>query len=264
MSRAVRRFIARHRRQKVVKSLVALARSIVKGDANFDYDPNHNGERFIAERVAASVTAPVFFDVGANTGGWTEMALSVAPKAQIHAFEIVPATYEKLAARYGKRAGVFVNGFGLGDRAGEVEVAVTADDTRATSVLQFHERPVAMIKCPVRSGDDYCAERGIAKIDLLKIDVEGGEPQVLRGFALALAKGHVRAIQFEYGRVSIHTRFLLKDFYAMLEPRGFVLGKIFPNYVEFAPYRDTAEDFVGPNYLAVLKSETALVKSLEG
>jgi FkbM family methyltransferase len=51
--------------------------------------------------------------------------------------------------------------------------------------------------CPVITGLQYCKENNIRKIDFLKIDVEGLETKVLKGFGDFLI--NVRYIQFEYG-----------------------------------------------------------------
>jgi hypothetical protein len=40
------------------------------------------------------------------------------------------------------------------------------------------------------------------------------------------------------------------------------VGKIFPKKVEFRKYNFIYEDFIGPNFIAVKKSETDLIASL--
>jgi hypothetical protein len=85
---------------------------------------------------------------------------------------------------------------------------------------------------------------------------------VLRGFEETMGRDAIDIIQFEYGRVNIVTHFLLRDFYEYLEPRGYVIGKIYPGYVDFRPYSVDFEDFRGPNYLAVLKSKPAYIQPL--
>ena len=42
------------------------------------------------------------------------------------------------------------------------------------------------------------------------------------------------------------THFLLYDFYEFFETRGYVVGKIYPNYVDFRAYDLNDEDFLGP------------------
>jgi hypothetical protein len=88
---------------------------------------------------------------------------------------------------------------------------------------------------------------------------------VLRGFSELLAAGGVEALQFEYGRANIVTHNLLRDHYELLEPLGYVVGKVYPGSVDFRPYDVWLdEDFLGPNYLAVRAANTALVSALRG
>jgi hypothetical protein len=45
---------------------------------------------------------------------------------------------------------------------------------------------------------------------------------------------------------------LLYDFHSFFKELGYVVGKIYPGYVEFREYDMLDdEDFIGPNYLAV-------------
>jgi hypothetical protein len=41
-----------------------------------------------------------------------------------------------------------------------------------------------------------------------------------------------------------------------------MLGKVFPKTVEFRKYEFKYEDFLGPNFIAVKKTETELIKLL--
>jgi Methyltransferase FkbM domain len=109
---------------------------------------------------------------------------------------------------------------------------------------------VECLRGRVVRGADYCAEHGISTIDCLKIDVEGAEHLVLQGFGDLLTPNRIPVIQFEYGMVNIVTKFLLRDFYQLLEGRGYRVGKLFPRQVRFREYRFRDEDFLGPNYVA--------------
>lgn len=111
-------------------------------------------------------------------------------------------------------------------------------------------------------GDDYCAEHSIDHIDLLKIDAEGTDHLVLKGFERLLEARAVEAVQFEYGRANILNHFLLADFYQFLGAAGMVVGKLYPNYVDFRRYDEVHEDFIGPNYVAVRDDRPDLVKLL--
>jgi len=71
--------------------------------------------------------------------------------------------------------------------------------------------------------DDFASQKGIANIDLLKIDVEGHELAVLKGGGHVLDESRVRAVLIEVGFFgSRHTP--LEQVRELLEPRGFVLA----------------------------------------
>jgi hypothetical protein len=105
--------------------------------------------------------------------------------------------------------------------------------------------------------DAYCTLNHIAKVDFVKIDVEGAEYRVLKGFGEHLRRQAVQCVQFEYGAFSTQTRFLLSDYYSLLS-QAYWIGKIFPTYVDFRDYDWSMDDFRFSNYCCVLKSRPDL------
>ena len=108
------------------------------------------------------------------------------------------------------------------------------------------------------SGDDYAALNSVDSIDFLKIDVEGAEKKVLRGFKDMLGSRAIRLIQFEYNRGAIIGDFLLKDAYEFFSAFGYKLGKLVPEGVLFHDYHYSYENFVGPNYVACREDDIDL------
>ncbi|MBX9702050.1 MAG: FkbM family methyltransferase [Acetobacteraceae bacterium] len=238
---------------------------------NRAYDVDVNGEEALLRRLAPFAPR-VLVDVGANVGDWTLAACRHLPQARVHAFEIAPSTAEALARNVASLDGrVTVNRVGLSDREGEVEIWFSPDSTTATSTLRHAfdvgreahgittvERQAAR----VITGDAYLRSQGVEHVDMLKIDVEGAETAVLDGFAGAFARGAISLVQFEYGTINLSTRQFLGDFHRFFEERGFVVGKLWPEGVAFAPYALEDEDFVGPNYIACLKTRHDLIDAL--
>jgi FkbM family methyltransferase len=232
---------------------------------NREYDPALNGEVALLRKLAPFAPATLF-DVGANVGDWTLAAHAALPGAAIHAFELDPDTAATLRRRLPPGASaITVNDCGLSDAEGAVEIATDpGGDSTRTQLLSVALPASAGPRKAARvtTGDAYVAAQGIARIDLLKLDVEGAEWQVLDGFRRCFAAGMIQAVQFEYGQANLHTRRLLADFDRFFAEQGFVLGKLYPEGVAFKPYDLQDEDFIGPNYVALRADRADLVAAL--
>lgn len=234
---------------------------------NLNYDILTNGERWVLHQLEASKQMSVVFDVGAHVGGWGRVARARLPQAEIHCFELVPATKERLAANLSGYRNVHVHDVGLSDHGGSTVVNCATGYTDLSTLVDgaiesFFGIETQQLTARVTTGDRFCAEHDIKQIDFLKIDVEGAEYDVLTGFHQMLSSGAIKVVQFEYGYVNILTKRLLRDFHQLLEGAGMTVGKIYPNHVEFRPYRVQHEDFLGPNFLAVRRSEEQLIAAL--
>lgn len=257
-------FVANHRRSLPIRKLAGLSRRYLSWYANVSYDTETNGESFVM-RTVAGFRPTVFFDVGANVGDWSIAASSACPGVQIHAFEISPPTHKTLLENTQHLPGVRCHNVGMSDAPGQIKIRHYDGLPALTTATEYpHPFPFSEITAEVVRGDDYAASLGVQHIDLLKIDVEGMEPQVLRGFEAMLRNKRIDMVQFEYGRGNIVTRHMLRDICRFFEELGYVTGKIFPNYVDFRAYDLADEDFLGPNYLACNKEKTGHIAALHG
>jgi FkbM family methyltransferase len=261
------RMAAARRGGKLARRLDTLCVRYHETFENRDYDVARNGESRVLSVLGRDPWMRCVFDVGANIGDWTRLAARNMPAARIESFEIVGATHAILRRNCADLPQVTTHAFGLSDAEGTVDVfCIPAASALATCVAgitqSYHGLAPQTQRARVTTGDRFCAEQGVDRIDFLKIDVEGLESRVLSGFRAMLGDGRVRVIQFEYGYVNIAVKFLLKDFYELLRPLGFIIGKIYPREVEFRDYRYPHEDFIGPNFLAVHESQPELIAAL--
>jgi FkbM family methyltransferase len=262
------RYLPRHRHGRLVRCLDRIAVRFHEAFENFDFDFRSNGESRVLALLAGR--APhVVLDVGANRGDWSRMAEGLLPQAAIHAFEIVPDTFRTLSQNVAGKPRIVPHPVGLSDAEGDIDVFFAEGKSEiATCVTgiseSIHGYSPPRVRTRVTTGDLFCEREGIERVDFLKLDVEGFEPNVLRGFARMLAAGRIGAIQFEYGYGNIVSRFLLRDFYELLGPLGMRIGKIYPRGVEFRDYDLRAENFLGSNFLAVQASQDELIRALAG
>jgi FkbM family methyltransferase len=241
---------ARVRRNRMLSATAKLCRQYLKWFGNASYKPARNGERWLLEALRRESIRTVL-DVGANVGTWSLMAADLFPEATIYALEVVPDTATTLRERAASRDRIKCFNLGLAAHTGTLALHYhPAASTHATFTDYPHSWTGERIECPVMRGDEFLAREGISDVDFLKLDVEGAEHLVLQGLEERLRTRRVRFVQFEYGRVNILTHFLLRDFYQLFESYGYVVGKIYPDYVDFRGYDLGDEDFMGPNYLA--------------
>jgi FkbM family methyltransferase len=140
----------------------------------------------------------VVIDAGANIGLFALRVLGAAPGITVHAFEPVPRTAAVCRANLAV-AGPYaiVHEAALGAAAAPGATAVftvfggaPGEATRhASEAAAMHAvcglvaaRPVVgTVRARLTSVAEFLADTGIARVDLLKVDVEGDELDVLRG-----------------------------------------------------------------------------------
>lgn len=257
-----RQVIQDHRRNPVIRAAATLAREFYDAHERPGYAGSGGELRLLKTLAAAGGSWRMVFDVGANHGLWTRDALPAFPDAEFHLFEIAPPTAEYARRLVGADKRVHLHTFGLSDSAGPRTLNYYGASFDELSTLNTpivgHPGDYEPLQVEVQMGDDFLAKHGIASIDFLKVDAEGSDFQVLKGFGAALERGAVRALQFEYtcGTAS------LREHHQYLTQRGYRVGKLYSQYVEFFDYEPYREDFPGPNYVAIHQSETALIAAV--
>jgi len=243
-----------------------LARQYLRRYDGHSDDFDKGGERNVLRRLSPFPLRTVF-DVGANVGRWSAMARSFFPQAEIHAFEISPQTFATLSENLAG-PGWRLNDFGLAEKEGTLswkDYGANFGGNTINTALEISDARIAptVKTAEVKTGDAYCRAAGIETVDFLKIDVEGAEGRVLEGFAGMLGKGRIKVVQFEYGYGSGDAKFLMKDFFRLLEPLGFRIAKVRRGPLEWLDFHYRLNDFEsGPNYLAVPGSEPEMLAAL--
>lgn len=165
---------------------------------------------FYLEHLREGMTV---FDVGANVGELTLLfSRFVGAGGVVHAFEPCAEAYGRLEAvcRAASLRNVRANRLALAEDESPVSLHVYDEDhmswnTRARRPLEDYGidlKPLAVEQAPATTLDLYCERAGVARIDLLKIDVEGAELQVLFGARRLLGERRVGRVTFEFGQTT--------------------------------------------------------------
>jgi FkbM family methyltransferase len=268
LRRVLGRVLPRRRRSRLLSGLDRRLMVLHELFHNLNYDFEHNGESWVARVLKAGGLDGVYLDVGANVGDWALCVEAICAPRVIHCFEPIPETFAKLVANTAKSPSIVCRNLGLSDAAGELSFAYSDRLDVLSSALpdifsHIHHLDFEERRCGVTTGDAFCADEGLEVVDFLKVDTEGYEGAVLAGFRRMIAEDRIRVIQFEYGMGSIYSGYLLRHLYDQLSPK-YLIGKIYPNFVDFKDYHTKDEDFLGPNYLAVARGEDLLIERLSG
>jgi FkbM family methyltransferase len=199
----------------------------------------------------------VIFDAGANRGQFLQLALSEFGQSVIHAFEPSSAAFAELRQRFGAKSGVVLNNFALGSETSERSLYYDVAGSELSSLyprrVEYHGHSfTGSEQVQVKTLDDYCAEQGVTRIDLLKLDVEGHELAVLNGALKMFERDAIDRVSFEFGGCNLDSRTFVRDFVEFFESRDMKLarvtaaGKLYP----IARYEEGLEQFRTTCFLA--------------
>lgn len=152
--------------------------------------------------VRAAGRANTIFDVGASVGLYALLAAVANPRCQVHAFEATPEIARILAGNVllNSLDNVHINHLAVGRAPGQAFLHRFLGPTGDNEGMNFvsSQQPEAVDHMvEMVSLDHYCQQRGIERIDLLKLDIEGGEYEALEGARRLLETRSIACIQVE-------------------------------------------------------------------
>ena len=176
---------------------------------NCDY--NTNGECAFFERIKANVS--VIFDVGCQSSHFTSFV------GEVHYFDPVSHFIDDLENQSNSNKLSFFNKFGLGSENKELYYypAYQSFYDRINSCKISDEPNKVLLR--IGTAKDYITENNINQIDFIKIDTEGFEMDVLKGFGDFLK--NIKIIQFEYGGTFLDNNIKLIELVNYLTDNGF-------------------------------------------
>jgi len=190
------------------------------------------------EKQAALLSSPakIIFDVGANFGDTVLQYHNLFPGAAIYAFEPFPSTYEAMVQKTKHIDKLHPNLCALSDHAGKSVFYVNKNvDTNSllpsqnmglSSDAQVQQQGIIDVK--LVTIDSFCLENNIGEIDILKLDIQGGELDALKGAARLLGQKKIKLIYAEsYFRPQYVNQPLLYDIAKYLQQYNYQLQDIY-------------------------------------
>jgi FkbM family methyltransferase len=134
----------------------------------------------------------VVFDVGGYTGEWA-MRIWHKYECTIEIFEPVPQYLTELNSRFRNVSRVKVNPYGLGNKSRCIRLSAIGD---ATS--EFRTGSEDSSDCQIRSISEVLKEKRYDALDLMAINIEGGEYELIDEIIRSEAHRKIRNILIQF------------------------------------------------------------------
>ena len=157
-------------------------------------------------QICVDVLSPgdYMLDIGANYG---EVALAAAsrvgPEGAVHAFEPNPRIwrYLQVSAELNGLSNLHVHNVALGEDNGTVQLAVP-DGNSGAAFIQHDagctgEKSAKNVPVQMRNAAEFIEQLELPALSVIKLDVEGMEPNILRAMSAILKRYEPRMIVFE-------------------------------------------------------------------
>ena len=195
-SEIVHRFYWRPRRKRIFEAQNKSFICVTPDGLRFALEPGQFVDRYIATEGIyerrflrffreALPRGSVMIDIGANIGNHALYLHDLC--SAVHCYEPNPAAAARLRhnIELNHATNVHVHEVGLGDRNATLPFATNVAGNLGNSGFvegQAHQAGTfETIDLPIRRADDAIGELGLSRIDFIKIDVEGLEPQIFGG-----------------------------------------------------------------------------------
>jgi len=150
---------------------------------------------------------PVIFDLGAYTGEVARIYRHHFPRATIHCFEPFPESFRELVKNVGGDPRISCHPVAVSDVAGQAWLhsnrfaptnSLLATDERGASFWgEGLLDSTSKVEVATTTLDAFCREKGISRIDILKMDVQGAEFLALKGASDLLGQARISLIYTE-------------------------------------------------------------------
>jgi FkbM family methyltransferase len=197
----------------------------------------------------------VFFDVGSNVGVFS---LPAALKgSQTYAFELLSENVAHLveAAEWnGVKDNLKVNQIAIGDSEGQVSFGGFS----AWGKVLSYENHLGSKIAPATTLDIFICEKSVARVDVLKIDIEGSELRALKG-AQTLLRRDLPDIIIEANALTCGSNdYSYRELFRILSSYGYQIYRIFNG--RLCPWDISfCQEVIYTDYLLTSKSEQEVV-----
>jgi len=177
-----------------------------------------NKRRFMTEKkiirdiLQELNSSDIFYDIGANTGLYSLFCAKNCSK--VFSFEPYPPNVSLLNKDIARNqvSNVKIYDIALSDSDGSVSFSQPAEDHAGYGSASINPSNSNGSKINARAGDDLISSENLPLPNVIKIDVEGSEPLVIKGLEETLSETECRLIYCEVHLDNADIRPTIQDF----------------------------------------------------
>jgi FkbM family methyltransferase len=202
-------------------------------------------------RLTKASRRPVIIDAGANIGQSISQFRSHFDHPNIHAFE-PSCAFSELQRLTTGIPDLHLNNFALGSVSGEMDL-IENEYSTLSSLLEPSIDCFGATKgrhnVAVSTLDNYCAERSLTQIDILKSDTQGFDLEVIKGAAQLLMRRRIHLVYMEINFSNMYKDLpRLDEIYGFMADHGFCLVSFYRFYYQHDRAAWTDALFVDPEF----------------
>lgn len=193
-------------------------------------------DAFEVQANLLGIKTRTIFDIGANYGDTVKKYRAIFSDAHIYAFEPFPDVYTSLERRFSSEPHVNCFPFAISNAEGK-QIFYTNQNPDTNSLLKPQKMGLRSdqqvsnlgnIEVETITLDKFCNMHSISEVDILKMDIQGGELNALEGAVDLLSKKRIKLIYTEsYFRRQYESQPLFHEISNFLEQFGYYLQDIY-------------------------------------
>jgi FkbM family methyltransferase len=193
----------------------SLLRSLASKLGFYNYLRTFSKNAFSDQQMLLSdIRVQTIFDIGANVGQTAVKYSKHFPKSTIYSFEPFPKSFEELRNKFDGNSLVKPVQFAVSNEAGTKTLYIN-QSSATNSLLPIVDnvkdwipsdvtKNISTTKTSVTTIDEFCKKEAIKEIQILKLDIQGGELLALKGAVEKLSAGAISLIYTEIEFVPLY------------------------------------------------------------
>lgn len=166
------------------------SRWLYQSDIEKAYAQFWQDDGYMKHRLSYDLTPDsLVFDLGGFKGQWSSDIFAMY-RCTIHIFEPVHEFADLIESRFARNNRVHVHRFGLSNETKKALISVEGD---SSSIFRKGTAEIELVRAA-----DFLTELGIGRIDLMKINIEGGEYDLLEHFLSSAMVNIIDNIQVQF------------------------------------------------------------------